>query len=67
MADRLHQIEGAVTSGGRRLVQVREVTSQSGQEFTLHELFLVRPNGDWDFVDATDAQQAMRWLCGYDG
>lgn len=63
-ADRLFRITGVETPRGQRHVQVRIVTDSAGQEFQLHELLLVYPNGDWDYVDTVDANGAMGWLIG---
>jgi hypothetical protein len=67
MSDRLTQLDGVTTPAGTRHVQVRELTSESsGQEWTLFELFIIRRNGDWDYVSTVESADAMRWLIGRD-
>jgi hypothetical protein len=67
MTDRLTPLSGVTTPAGGRLVQVREMTSESsGQEFVTYELFIVRANGDWDYVSSVGSDEAMRWLRGLD-
>jgi len=66
VSDRVHDIRGAQTPRGQRQVQVRVMADSTGQEFWLHELHLIRPNGDWDYVDTCDASEAIGWLCGDD-
>jgi hypothetical protein len=67
IADRLYQISGVETPLGQRHVQVRIMTGAGGQEFQLNELYLIRANGDWDYVDSTNADVALGWLIGDEG
>ena len=67
-ADRTYIIEGATACdgrhpAGRRIVQVRDL---DGTDLRLHELYTVRENGDWDYVDTVGAAEAIDWLTGAD-
>lgn len=66
MSDRLFDIRGVQTPHGQRQVQVRELDMNDGGTVRVHEMHLIRPNGDWDYVDGGDAAAAISWLCGDD-